>query len=169
MGLILNIFPYYVSGNLVAYTPDKISIAPQLPRPQLFSQFRKLLKYLTGRDTFQYLHYLRRGISGRYLNKYMHVLFHNFHRIYLELILLSYPLKHLFQVLRNFTTQYVLPVLRYPHQVILQIIYGMFCPSNPHAAVIQDKALFRQVTLPRLTASHFPPASKLAGIQWSFL
>ena len=169
MGLILNIFPYYVSGNLVAYTPDKISIAPQLPRPQLFSQFRKLLKYLTGRDTFQYLHYLRRGISGRYLNKYMHVVFHNFHRIYLQLVLLGYPLKHLFQVFRNFTTQYVLPVLRYPHQVILQIIYGMFCPSNPHAAVIQDKALFRQVTLPRLTASHFPPASKLAGIQWSFL
>jgi len=169
MGLIFNIFPYYVSGNLVAYTSDKISIAPKLPRPQLFSQFRKLFKYLTGRETFQYLHYLRRGISGRYLNKYMHVLFHNFHRIYPELILLSYPLKHLFQVLRNFTTQYVLPVLRYPHQVILKIVDSVFCPSNPHAKVIQEKVLLRQTSLPRLTASHFPPASKLAGIQWGFL
>jgi hypothetical protein len=53
--------------------------------------------------------------------------------------------------------------------VILQIIYGMFCPSKSHAVVIQDKALSRQATLPRLTASHFPPASKLAGIQWSSL
>lgn len=65
--------------------------------------------------------------------------------------------------------QYVLPAPRYPHQVILQIIYGMFCPSNPRTAVIQEEALFRQATLPRLTASHFLPASKLAGIQWSFL
>jgi len=169
MRLIFNIFPYYVSGDFITYTPNKVSIAPKLPCPQLFPQFRKLLKYFTGRHTLQYLHYSCRGISGWYLNKYMHVVFDNFHRIYPELILLSYPLKYLFQVLRNFTTQYVFPVLRYPHQVVLQIVYGMLCPSNSHAAVIQEKALLRQVPLPRLTASHFPPASKLAGIQWSFL
>ena len=97
MGLIFDILPYYVSGDFVTYTPNKVSIAPKLSCPQL------------------------------------------------------------------------LPVLRYPHEVILQIIYGMFCPSNPHAVVIQDKALSRQAALPRLTASHFPPASKLAGIQWSLL
>jgi hypothetical protein len=53
--------------------------------------------------------------------------------------------------------------------VVLQIIYSMLCPSNPHAEIIQEKVLFRQASLPRLTASHFPPASKLAGIQWGFL
>ena len=169
MGLIFNIFTYYVSGDFVTYTPNKISITPKLLRPQLFPQFRKLPKYLTRRYTFQYLHYLRRGISGRYLNKYMHVIPHDFHNIYLELIFLGFLLKHLLQMLRNFITQYVLPIFWYPHQVILQVIYGMFCPSNPHAAVIHEKALFRQAPLPRLTASHFPPASKLAGIQWSFL
>lgn len=166
MGLIFNIFPYYISGNFVTYTPDKISIAPKLPRPQLFPQFRKLLKYLACRHTFQYLHYLRWGISGRYLNKYMHVVFHYSHSIYLELILLSYPLKDLLQMPRNFITQYVLSIFWYPYQVILQVIYSMLRPSITHATFIHEKALFRQAPLPRLTASHFPPASKLAGIQW---
>ena len=169
MGLIFDILPYYVSGNFVAYTPNKVSIAPKLPCPQLFPQFRKLLEYLTGRHAFQYLYRLRWGIPRWYLNKYVHVVFHDFHRIYRKLILLGYLLKHLFQVVRNFSTQDVLPVLRYTHQMILQVIHGMFCPSNPHAVVIQEKGLSRQAPLPRLTASHFPPASKLAGIQWSFL
>lgn len=160
---------YCVGGNFVTYTPNKVSIAPKLPCPQLFPQFRKLLEYLTGRHTLQYLHCLCWGISRRYFNKYVYMVFHDFHRIYPKLILLTYPLKHFFQVPRNLPTQYVLPVLRYPYQVILQIIYGMFCPSNPHAVVIQDKALSRQAALPRLTASHFPPASELTGIQWSFL
>jgi hypothetical protein len=53
--------------------------------------------------------------------------------------------------------------------VILQVIYSMLRPSNTHATFIHEKALFRQAPLPRLTASHFPPTSKLAGIQWGFL
>jgi len=169
MSLIFNIPAYNLSGDFVTYTPNKISIAPQLPNPELFPQVGKFLEYLSGRQIFQYLRYLRRGISGWCLNKYVHMVFHDFHRIYPEFIFLSNPLKHLFQIPRNFPTQCVFPVLRYPHQVILQIIYGVFSPSNPHAAVIQEKALFRQVPSPRLTASHFPPASKLTGIQWSFL
>jgi len=169
MSLIFNIPPYDLSGDFVTYTPNKISIAPELPSPELFPQFGKFLKYLSGRHTFQYLHYLRWGISGWCLNKYVHMVFHDFHRIYPEFILFSYPLKYLFQVPRYLLVQYLLPVLRYPHQVIFQIIYGVFCPSHSHTAVIQGKVLLRQAPLPRLTASHFPPASKLAGIQWSFL
>ena len=50
---------------------------------------------------------------------------------------------------------------------------GDFVTYTPNktsiATVIQRKAAVRQVSLSRLTASHFPPASKLAGIQWSFL
>ena len=169
MSLILNIPPNNLSGDFVTYTPNKISIAPELPCPQLFPQLRKLLEYLTGRHTFQYLHYLRWGISGRCLNKYVHMVFHDFHCIYPEFVLFGNPLKYLFQVPRNFPTQYVLPILRYPHKMVLQIIYSVFCPSYCHPTVILRKALLRQASLPRLTASHFPPASKLAGIQWSFL
>ncbi len=169
MDLIFNIFPYYVSSNFITYTPDKISITPKLLCPQLLSQFRKLLEYFTARHGFQYLHNLCRRIPRWCLNKYVHMVFHDFLCIYPELIFLSNPLKHLFQILRSLPTQYVFSVLRYPHQVILQILYGVFSPSNLHATVIQRKTLFRQAPLPRLTASHFPPASKLAGIPWSFL
>lgn len=169
MDLIFNVFPYYVSSNLITYTPDKISITPKLSGPQLFPQFRKFLKHLSGRYTLQYLHYLCRRISRRHLNKYMHVVFHDFHRVYSEFILLSNPLRYLFQVPRNFPTQYMFPVLRYPHKVVLQILYGMFCLSCSHATVIPTKAPPKQASLPRLTASHFSPASLLAGIQWSFL
>ena len=169
MSLVLNIFPYYVSGDFITYTPNKISIAPKFPRPKFLPQIRKLPKYLTRRHTFHYLYHLCRGIPRWCLNKYMHMVFYHLHRIYPELISLSNPLKNLFQVLRNFPTQYVLPVLRYPYQVVLQVIYGMFCPSYTHAVFITVMALLWQTPLPRLTASHFHPASKLTGIQWSFL
>ena len=169
MSLIFNIPAYNLSGDFVTYTPNKISIAPELPNPELFPQFGKFLKYLSGRHTLQYLRYLRRGISGWCLNKYVHMVFHDFHRIYPEFILFSYPLKYLLQVPRYLLVQYMLPVLRYPYQVIFQTIYGVSCPSYSHTTVIQAKVLFRQAPLPRPTASHFPPASKLAGIQWSSL
>jgi len=99
----------------------------------------------------------------------LHMVFHDFHCSYPEFILFGNPLKYFFQVPRNFSAQYVLPVLRYPHKVVLQIIYSVFCPSYFHPTVIQTKAPLRQASLPRLTARHFPPASKLAGIQCTFL
>ncbi len=169
MGLILNIFADCISGYFVTNTPDKVTVTPQFPSPKLFSQLWKPLERFTGRDTFHHLYHLCRRVSRRCLNKYVYMVFHDFHRIYPKFILLGYPPKYFFQVPRNLLTQYMLPVFRYPYQMILQIIYGMFSPSNPHATFIQEKALFKQAPLPRLTASHFPPASKLAGIQWRFL
>ena len=170
MDLILNILPNYISRYFVSHTPDKISITPKLSCPQLFPQFRKLPEHFSCRNTFQYLHYLRRGISGWCFYKYVYMVFHDFHRIYLELVLLCNTSKHLFQILRNFPTQYMLPILRYPHQVILQIIYGVLRPSYAHAIFISPDQIFTQAPCsPRLTASHFPPASKLAGIQWGLL
>ena len=172
MDLIFNIFLYYVSSNFITCTPDKTPTTPKLPHPQLLPQFRKLLKYLTARYAFQYFHHLCRGIPRWRLNKYVHMVFHDFHCIYPELILLSNSLKHFFQGPRNLCTQYVLRVIGYPHQMILQIIYGMFSPSNSNDAVIQGKALFRQASLLRLTTNHFPltsPSLEGTGIQWSFL
>ena len=169
MCLILNMPPNTLRRYSVSYTPDKIPITPKLPRPQLLPQFRKPLEYLTGRYTLQYLHYLRRGVSWRCLDEHMYVVLHNFHRIYSELILLSDPLKHLFQMHRDFVIQCALSVLWYPHQVILRMIYGVSSPSDPHAAAMQEEALARQAPLPRLAASRFPPASLPAGIQRGLL
>jgi hypothetical protein len=40
-------------------------------------------------------------------------------------------IEHLFHVARNVTIQYILLILRYPYQVILQIVYGMFEKMKP--------------------------------------
>jgi len=170
MSLVFNISPDYVRGYFVSYTPYKIFITPKLSRPQLLSQLRKLPKYFTGRYTLQYLHHLRRRIPRWCLQKNMYVIFHNFHRIYPELILPRNPLKYFLQVARHLPTQYLFPVLRYPNQVILQIIYRVFRPSYSHAIFLPPIQVLRQTLHhPPHMGSHFPRASKLAGIQWSFL
>ncbi|MFC1916732.1 hypothetical protein ACFLX1_01185, partial [Chloroflexota bacterium] len=66
-------------------------------------------------------------------------------------------------------TKDMFPLLRAPYQVIFQIIYGMLRPSYRHAAVILKSDHLWQVPLPSLSASHFHPTSKLAGIQWRLL
>ncbi len=78
-------------------------------------------------------------------------------------------LKHFFCVLSNPTYQEALSILGYPDQTILDVKNGVLCPSNSHDSFIQEKAIFRQTPSSRLMASRFPHASKLAGIQRSFL
>ena len=170
MSLIFDVSPNYVSSYLVTYTSDEISITPKLSRPQLFPQLRELLEHFPGRNALHHLYHLCWRTFRGCLYKHVHMIFHYFHRIYVELILLCNMSKHLFQILRYFLTQYMLPVLGYPHQVILQVIYGVLRSSDPHTILISPRQPFQQTLLsPRLSATHFPPASKLAGIQWGIL
>ena len=67
MGLIFNIFRYYVSCEFVTYAPDKVSITPKRNIPQLLPQVRQLLKYFAGRYTLQYLHHLGWRVSRQHL------------------------------------------------------------------------------------------------------
>ncbi len=60
-------------------------------------------------------------------------------------------------------------VIGYPDQVILKVIKGTLRHYYPQPVVIRKKAVLGQALLPRLTASRFPPASKLTGIQREFL
>ena len=169
MRLIFNIAPYHIRSNSVTYTPNKISVTPQFTSPELLPQSWKFPKHLLRRYALHNLPNISRRIARRCFQKYVHMIFHYFHSIHPHPILIRYPLKHFFRVLSNLAYHDVLLVLRYPYQMILNIKNGMLCPSYPHAAVIQEKALFRQAPLPRLTASRFPPASKLAGGKRSFL
>ena len=52
--------------------------------------------------------------------------------------------------------------------MLLNVKDAMICPSNAQATVMQRKALFKQVPLPRIAASHFPPAGKLTGTSGVF-
>ena len=165
MSLIFNGVPNYICGYFIPNTADEIAIVPQLPCPKLLPQVEKLTKCFTGRNTFHYLYHTGRRLSRWNLNKYVNMVFHYFHRIYPELILLSYLLKDLLHIIRNIFLQNVLPILRYPYQMVLQIIYGMFSPPNTHAVFITAKSVAWQAPLLRLTANCFHPASKLTGIQ----
>ena len=169
LGLIFDISPNHICGHFVPYTSDKVTITPQLTRPKIPSQSPKLFKHFPRRYTLQYLHHFRWRVLRRHLKKYVHMVLHYLHSVYPEPIFLCYPLKHFFCVLSNLTYQDVLSILRYPDQMLLDIKYSVLCPSYTHAAVIQEKALVAQASLARLPASPFPPASKLAGIQRSFL
>ena len=169
MRLIFYVAPYHFCRDLVTYTSNEVSIAPQFTCPKLLAELWKPLKYLPCRYALHNLHNLSRRISRRCFHEYVHMIFRYFHRVHPEPIFVRYSLKHFFSVLSNLTYQDVLPILRYPDQVVLKIKDGMLCPFNTHAAVIQEKALLRQTLLPRLAASRFPPASKLTGIQRSSL
>lgn len=164
-GLIFNISSNHICGHFIPHTPDKVAITPQFPRPKLFSQFSKPFKHLSCRYTLQYLHHLRRRIFRWHLYRYVYMVFHYLHRIYPKPIFIRYLLNHLFRILCNLSYQDVLSIFRYPDQMVLDIKNSMFCPSDSHASFIHGKALFKQTLLPRLTASRFPPASKLTGIQ----
>jgi hypothetical protein len=96
------------------------------------------------------------------------MIFYYFHGIYLKPIFLSNMIKYFFQVPRNIPGQYMLSILRYPLQVILQIVNGMLGSSYSHAIFIPSGELFgKHFTIQSL--DHFHPASKLTGIQWNFL
>ena len=168
MRLVLNIFPNYVSGNFISNTPDKIAIIPQLSRPKLFFYLGKFLKYLSSRYAFYYLYHFCWRIPRWRFYKYLHMVLYYFHCIYRKPIFFSYLFEHFFQVARNIPIQYVLSILWYPYQVILQIVHGMFGSSYSHAIFIPSGELFGQRFLYRCF-DHFHPASKLAGIQWNFL
>ena len=163
--LILDIPPYQVRSNSITYTAYKIPITPQLPRPELLPQFRESLEYFPPRYALHYLDYFRRRIPRWSLQKHVNMVFHYFHRVYCKFVFFRYLLQYLLRVTSNSSHQHVSPVLRYPHKVILQIKDGMLCPSDPHAALIRQNLMLEQAPTHRLTATRFPPASKLPGIQ----
>ena len=166
MSLVFNIFPNDISYHVISNTPDEIAIIPQLSCPKLFPKLGIFLKDFPRRYAFHYLHHIGWRISRRCSHEYMHMVFHDPYRVYLEFILLGYLFKDFFEIFRHFSIQYLFPVFRYPYQVILQIVDCMFCPSDSHAVFIPILSLFRNTFL-RLSANHFYPPSKLRGIKWT--
>ena len=167
--LILYVAPYYISRHLAAYASYKVPITLQFSCPEALPEPWKPLKHLPCRYAIHYLHYTCWRIPWRRFQKYMHVIVHYFHRVHPESIFLRYSSNYLFGVLSYFTYQDLLPILGFPHQVILKIKNGMFCPSISHVPVIQPKAMCGQTPLVHLAVNRFPPVSKLTGIQRFFL
>jgi len=164
MTLILNVFSDYVGSHLISYTPNEIAITPQLSSPELLPQFRILLKYLPRRYAFHYLHYSRRSIPGRGFNKYMHMIFHHFHGVYVKLVLFGYTLEDLFYVFPHLIVKNMLTVFGYPYQMVFKIIDGMFSTSYSHAVCYSSYRITFSSALIALRLGRFHPRSKLWGI-----
>ena len=164
MSLILNIVANDVSGYFVTHTPGEVSVIPKLSCPKLFPELGKFLEYLSRRDALHYLDYFCRRIFWRCFGKYVHMVFHYFHRVYVKAVLFGNMLKHFFKVFRYLPVEYLFPVLGYPDQVVFKIVDGVFGSSYSHA-VFYNSYYFAYQDFTRLTASRFHPASKLAGIQ----
>jgi hypothetical protein len=163
--LIFYVTPYNIRRDLIPHTSHKVPVTPQFTCPQLLPEPWKHPKYLPCRSALHNLHNLSRRIPRRHFQEYMHMVFHYFLRVYPELVFIRYLLKHFLSVLSNLSCQDMLPILGYPYNMVLQIKHGMLRPSNSHAALIQEETVSKQISLPRLTASRFPPVSKLTGIQ----
>src|SRR3972149_3781056 len=128
--LIFDISPNYLSRNFIAYASNKIAAVPKLVFPKDLSQRRISLENFPCGNTFQNLHNLGWRIPRRSRKKEMHMIFHNLHGIYFKFILLGNLLKNPLTKRYSFLSKYFLSILRYPNQMILQIIYGMMSPSN---------------------------------------
>ena len=163
--LIFNISLDHFCGHLVPYTPDKVSVTPQFTSPKLLSQLRVFLKHFSCRYTLQYLYHLRRRVSWWYLQEYVHMVFLYCHRVYPKPVFFSNTCEYLFGILSYLPSHYLLPVLWRPYQMILKLVYSVLRPPYTHVTFISPAIIRWQTFSPRLTASRFPPASKLAGIQ----
>jgi|WetSurMetagenome_2_1015567.scaffolds.fasta_scaffold139432_2 hypothetical protein len=168
MILELNIMAYDISGYFITHTPDEVSIIPEFSCPKLFLEPGIFFEYLSRRNALHYLDNLRWSVFRRSFGKYVHMIFHYFHGIYLKTILLRNMLEHFFKILRYFLRKYLFTIFRNPYQMILKIIYSVFRSSDSHA-VFYNSYYFLYQGLTRLTASRFHPAGKLAGIHRRFI
>ena len=166
MGLILNITSNDIGGDIIANTSDKIAVVPEFSRPEGFPKLGELFEYFSCRYAFHYLHYFSRRVPGRGFDKYMDMVFHHFHGIYVKAILFSDMPEDFFYVSGDVGIKYMLPVFGNPHQMVFEIIDRVFRPSNSHAILYNNYRLSLAKAW-RALRGHFHPASKLAGIQWS--
>ena len=133
MLLVLNILSDYVRRNRIPNTTDKIPVAPYLARPHLFPHLREPLEQFPGRYALQHLYQLRRRVPRWRSNEHMYVILHHLHGIDPEPIFLRYLLDYLLHVHRHFPPQYLRSVLRYPHQMILQVVNRMAALPEFHS------------------------------------
>ena len=164
MILVLNVFSDYVGFHLISYAPNEIAITPQLSSPKLFSQFRISLKYLSCRYAFHDLHYSRRSIPRRGFDKYMHMIFHHFHDVYVKFVLFGYSLENPFYVFSHLIVKNMLPVFGYPYHVVFNIIDSVFSTSHSHAVCYNSYSATLSRVLIALRLGRFHPRSKLWGI-----
>jgi hypothetical protein len=122
MLMILDVAPNYIASHFVAYGSHKVAVAPHFAAPQLPAQVGILAKQLSRRDAFQYLHNPSWRQPRWRFEEYVHMIFHYFHRVYDHVILLGRSLQYFLGVLGDLWRQNLLAILRYPDEMVLEVI-----------------------------------------------
>jgi hypothetical protein len=140
--MILYILSDYFSRYIIAYGPGKIPIFPKLTTPKMFLYLRMLAKDHTCTDTPHYSHNLGYAVSRWERQEYVNMIQGYFHRIYLKPMINGNFFKYNSYSLLDVSSQYPLPILWRPYQVIFRVIYSMWRSFNCHVLCIA------QLTLP---------------------
>jgi len=163
MSLVLNVFSNHICSNFISYASNEVSVIPQFARPQLFPQLGIFFKDFPCRYAFHNLYYFCWRVLRHHFHKYVNMVFHNFHRIYIEFVMFRYLAKCFFQVFPYLFPKQFLPIFRYPDYMVFQVVDGMLSPFYSHAAFIPVVVPFGNLFL--LPVNRFHPPSKLGGIQ----
>jgi hypothetical protein len=131
--MMLDVFSYHFHRYLIPHRADKISIFPKFSAPQLFLYFWMLLEYYARTYPLQHTHNLCNAISWRECQKYVNMIWGYLQRVYFKFMMLCYFSKYLLYSFLYFSSQYPLPLLRCPDQMIFRIIHCMACSFKYHA------------------------------------
>ena len=138
MFMVLDIFFDKIFCYFVPHCSDKVTIFPKFASPQFLFYFREDLKNLSCRSPLKSLHYLRDRISRWKSQKYMHMIFSNFHCLYLKIIRRCDFFENCLNKFSKITPQYPFPIFRGPYQMVSCIVHRITGSFNGHANILID-------------------------------
>ena len=138
MLMVLDIFFDKIFCYFVPHCPGKVTIFPKFASPQFLFYIWEDLKYLSCRSSLKSLYYLRNRISRWKFQKYVHMIFCNFHRLYLKFIRRCDLFENCLNKFSKISPQYPFPILRGPYQMVSGIVHRMTGSLNGHANILID-------------------------------
>ena len=138
MLMVLDIFFDKIFCYFVPHCPGKVTIFPKFASPELLFYIREDLKNLSCRSPLKSLYHLRDRISRRKSQKYVHMIFSNFHCLYLKFIRQCDFFENCLNKFSKISPQYPFPIFRGPYQVVSGIVHRMTGSLNGHAYILID-------------------------------
>ncbi len=133
--MMLDIFLNDLPSHTVSDCAGEVSILPQLAGPQPLLQSRELSEQLPRANALYYPHHLPDGPPRRKRHQNVYMVLCDFHFRYLKSILFADFPNRLFRSFPYlFFSEYILPALRTPYQMIIRVVDRMTRPLQCHAS-----------------------------------
>jgi len=171
--MMLDITLDNLTSHPVSDRPGKISVLPQLPRPQSLFHARELAEQSPRTNTFYNPYHVPNRPSRRKRDEDMHMFLRHFHFDDFKSVLLAYLPNQLFRSFLDLRPlKYIFSIFRTPDQVITRVVDRMTRPLEGHALFIShqrarayaDKGDFPVPLINPLGAACIPPRGKPRGI-----